>query len=143
MSKMRNNNSSNHTKKDKDDDIDINYGFPVDLSLLTYRQRKIVEGTRRGFLSKFLKNQGLLEEVENDKADLIEDETDRIIHDMEIMLKHHQRIQKIEINLIRSYENYSNEIDIHKREIIREHIIAVQYYLSTYYEALKDKLLTI
>ena len=141
---MRNKFSTNNKKeKDKNGDFDINYGFPVDLSLLTDRQRKIVEGTRRGFLSKFLKDQGLLEEVENDKADLIEDETDRIIHDMEIMLKHHQRIQKIEINLIRLHENYSNEIDILKREIIREHIIAVQYYLSTYYDALKDKLLTI
>ena len=66
---MRNNFSINRkTGKDKDgDDDDINYGFPVDLSLLTDRQRKIVERTRRDFLSKFLKDQGLLED-DSDKA---------------------------------------------------------------------------
>ena len=135
---MRNNSSINH--KDKEENDDINYGFPVDLSLLTDRQRKIVERTRRDFLFKFLKDQGLLEEDDSDKGDLLKDKSERFIHNTKTVLKHYQRIQKIELKLIKLYESYTNEIDVYKRVIIYEHIIAIQYYLSAYYAALKYKL---
>ena len=97
---MRNNFlTSNRKEKDKDgdDDDNINYGFPVDLSLLTDRQRKIVERTRRDFLSKFLKDQGLLEEDYEDKSNATGNNVERVIKDMEFLLKHTKRIKRIYI----------------------------------------------
>ena len=140
---MRNNFlTSNRKEKDKDggDDDIINYGFPVDLSLLTDRQRKIVERTRRDFLSKFLKDQGLLEEENyEDKSNATGNNVERVIKDMEFLLKHTKRIKKIEYNLLTLISSYRNENDPHKREIISGHIIAVKYYLSAYYLAVMAK----
>ncbi|HEX7256577.1 MAG TPA: hypothetical protein VF242_00835 [Nitrososphaeraceae archaeon] len=47
----------------------------------------------------------------HNKADLIEDEMERFIHNTEIFLKHHQRIQEIENNRIKLWEIYNNERD--------------------------------
>ena len=69
-----------------------------------------------------LNDQGLLEEDDGDKADLIEDEMERLIHKTEIFLKHHKRIQKIEINRIKLWEIYNNETDPYKREITSDQI---------------------
>ena|SRR5918995_533749 len=87
-----------------------------------------------------LNDQGLLEEDDGDKADLIEDEMERFIHNTEIFLKHHQRIQEIENNRIKLWEIYNNERDPYKREIISDHIIVLHYYISVYSFALKDKI---
>ena len=106
---MSNNYSTNHKENYQDD----NSSFPIDLSLLTDRQRKLIESVRRDYLPQILKDKGLFNE----------DKTDRLIHHTEIVLKHYQRIQKIEINLIKLCESYMNEIDPYNREIIFEHII--------------------
>src|SRR5688572_14045638 len=110
---MRNNYSTNDNEKDKHDDSN---SFTINLSLLTERQRKLISLVRGVFLPQVLKDQGLLEGDENDKADLIEDETERLIHNTEIVLKHHQRIQKLELKLIKLWESYDNEVDSLKRE---------------------------
>ena len=69
-----------------------------------------------------LNDQGLLEEDDGDKADLIEDEMERLIHKTEIFLKHHKRIQKIEINRIKLWE-----IIIMKQIHIREKLFLIKY----------------
>ena len=46
----------------------------------------------------------------------------RLIHKTEIFLKHHQRIQKTEINRIKLWEIYNNETDPYKREIISDQL---------------------
>lgn len=64
----------------------------------------------------------------------------RFIHDTEFVLKHYQKIQKMEHNLIKLWESYTNEIDPSKKAIIHEHLVSFQNYLSVYYFALTDKL---
>ena len=131
---MRNNFSINR-KTEQDNDDNDNSSFAIDLSLLTVRQRKLIELVRRDFLPQVIKDQELLEDG-NNKADLREDGTERLIHNTEIVLKHYQRLQKIEINLIKLCERYTNEIDPYNREIISDHIMIVQNYLSAYYLAI-------
>lgn len=131
--------SSNFKEKYKDGDIDINYGFPVDLSSLTDRQRKIVEHTRRDFLSKFLKDQGIIEDDSKDKPNVTRNYVERVTKDIEFILKHINRIKKIEYNLLTLISSYRNENDPQKRKIISGHIIAVRYYLSFYCLAVMAK----
>lgn len=137
---MNKNNSTNHKEKDKYDDY--SNSFSIYSSLLTDRQRKLIESVKRDYLPQVLDKE-FTNEDDSDKADLIKDESERLIHNMEIVLKHLQRIHKIELNLIKLSENYNNEVNPYIRTIIREHLIAIHYYLSAYYEALKDKLLTV
>ena len=136
---MSNKYSKRHKEKDEDDDS----CFSIDLSLLTDKQRALIESIRRDYLPQILKDQGLLEEDNRDKADSMINDVEKLVQEMEFVLKHHQRIRKMELNLLKLWESYNNEIDPLKKEIISEHIIAVQYYLSAYYEALKNKLLTV
>ena len=123
MSKMRKTNSSNHKEKDKDNDSI----FSSNLSLLTDKQRVLIESIRREYLPQVLKDQGLLEE--DNKADSMINDVEKLVQEMEFVLKHHQRTQKIELNLIKLWESYTNEIDPIKREIIHEHLVAFQILL--------------
>ena len=56
---MRHNFSSEDKQKHKDEN---DSSFSIDLSLLTDRQRKLIELVRRDFLPHVLKDQGLLED---------------------------------------------------------------------------------
>ena len=74
------------------------------------------------------------------KSDLMLNDFDRLIHETDFILKHHQRTQKMELNLMKLREIYKDEIDPYRRAIIYEHFVALQYYLTAYYFALTDKL---
>ena len=125
--------------KDKKNNVD-NRIYSSDLSLLTDTQRALIESIRRDYLPQVLKDQGLLKEDNRDKADLMINNVEGLIHDTEFVLKHHRRIRKMELNLIKLWESYTNEIDRSKKAIIHEHLVSFQYYLYAYYFALTDKL---
>src|SRR5688500_15680289 len=79
-----------------------------------------------------------LEEDIEYKSDLMLNGFERLIHEMDFVLEHHQRTQKLEHNMMKLWESYKDEIDPCRRAIIHEHFVAVQYYLSAYYFALTD-----
>lgn len=134
---MSNKYSNSHKEKDKDD----NSIFSSDLSLLTDKQRTLIESIRKDYLPKVLKDQGLLQEEDiRYKSDLMLNDFERLIHEMDFVLKHHQRIQKMELNLIKLWESYNNDMDSSRKSILYEHLVAFQSYLSAYYFALTDKL---
>ncbi len=133
---MSNKYSNSHKEKDTDEDS----SFPIDLSLLTDTQRTLIESIRRDYIPQVLKDQGLLEEDNRDKTDLMINDVDKLIHEMEFVLKHYHRIQKMELNLIKLWDSYNNEMDSSRKSILYEHLVAFQSYLSAYYFALTDKL---
>jgi hypothetical protein len=136
---MKNNKyiSNSHKEKGRDDDNSI---FSSDLSLLTDKQRALIESIRRDYLPQILKDQGLLDKDMRYESILMLNGFERLIDEMDFVLEHHQRTLKMEISMMKLWESYNNEIDPCRRAIIHEHFVAVQYYLSAYYFALTDKL---
>ena len=140
MNKMRNTNSSNHTKKDKNVDSEL---F-IDFSLFPDNKIEPIDSLIEEDLKEilpYLKEQGLfLEDTKYYKIEIeaMETSIQRIIHISGIVLEHLQKAEFIEKNLRKMWDECNNEKNLKKKEIIILRIIAIQYYLSHYNKVIKD-----
>lgn len=141
INKMRNNNSSNHTKKDKDDD---NSKLSIDFSLITDNKIEPIDLLIEEDLKEtlpYLKEQRLfLEDTKYYKLEIESMETSipRIIHISGIVLEHLQKAEFIERNLRKMWDECNNEKDRKKKKTIILRMIAIKYYLTNYDKVIKD-----